>query len=168
MTKIERALISVSDKTGVLEFAQALAGFGVEILSTGGTSKLLRDAGVPVIDVSDYTGFPEMLDGRVKTLHPKVHGGILGRRDLPEHVATMHFRVQGFYPAIQHLRKTGVVGYVDYRHAGIAQQLGGAAGGKDFDTKACQCLSKFKHAGFVRNADQRTFDLGHGFLPPSK
>ena len=89
MTKIERALISVSDKTGVLEFARALAGFGVEILSTGGTSKLLRDAGVPVIDVSDYTGFPEMLDGRVKTLHPKVHGGILGRRDLPEHVATM-------------------------------------------------------------------------------
>ncbi|MDC7698889.1 bifunctional phosphoribosylaminoimidazolecarboxamide formyltransferase/IMP cyclohydrolase [Vogesella indigofera] len=89
MTKIERALISVSDKTGVLAFAQALAGFGVEILSTGGTSKLLRDAGVPVIDVSDYTGFPEMLDGRVKTLHPKVHGGILGRRDLPEHVATM-------------------------------------------------------------------------------
>uniref|UniRef100_A0A4W5LSA7 Bifunctional purine biosynthesis protein ATIC n=1 Tax=Hucho hucho TaxID=62062 RepID=A0A4W5LSA7_9TELE len=89
ISTIERALISVSDKTGVLEFAQALAGFGVEILSTGGTSKLLRDAGVPVIDVSDYTGFPEMLDGRVKTLHPKVHGGILGRRDLPEHVATM-------------------------------------------------------------------------------
>jgi phosphoribosylaminoimidazolecarboxamide formyltransferase/IMP cyclohydrolase len=89
MIKIQRALISVSDKTGVLEFAQALAGFGVEILSTGGTAKLLADAGLKVIEVADYTGFPEMLDGRVKTLHPKIHGGILGRRDLPEHVSTM-------------------------------------------------------------------------------
>lgn len=89
MTKIERALISVSDKTGVIEFAQALAKLGVHILSTGGTAKLLADAGVAVTEVSDYTGFPEMLDGRVKTLHPKVHGGILGRRDLPEHVAKM-------------------------------------------------------------------------------
>ncbi|MBV1775442.1 bifunctional phosphoribosylaminoimidazolecarboxamide formyltransferase/IMP cyclohydrolase [Burkholderiaceae bacterium DAT-1] len=89
MVKIQRALISVSDKTGVLEFAQALAGFGVEILSTGGTAKLLADAGLKVIEVADYTGFPEMLDGRVKTLHPKIHGGILGRRDLPEHVSTM-------------------------------------------------------------------------------
>jgi phosphoribosylaminoimidazolecarboxamide formyltransferase/IMP cyclohydrolase len=89
MSKIERALISVSDKTGVLEFAQGLAAQGVQLLSTGGTAKLLADAGVPVTEVSDYTGFPEMLDGRVKTLHPKVHGGILGRRDLPEHVAKM-------------------------------------------------------------------------------
>ena len=89
MTKIERALISVSDKTGVIEFAEALSGMGVQILSTGGTAKLLADAGVAVTEVSDYTGFPEMLDGRVKTLHPKVHGGILGRRDLPEHVAKM-------------------------------------------------------------------------------
>ncbi len=88
-TKIQRALISVSDKTGVLAFAQALAGFGVEILSTGGTAKLLADNGVKVIEVADYTGFPEMLDGRVKTLHPKIHGGVLGRRDLPEHVAAM-------------------------------------------------------------------------------
>ena len=89
MTKIERALISVSDKTGIVEFAQALAAQKVEILSTGGTAQLLRDAGVPVTEVSDYTGFPEMLDGRVKTLHPKVHGGILGRRDLTEHVEQM-------------------------------------------------------------------------------
>ncbi|KUM04770.1 bifunctional phosphoribosylaminoimidazolecarboxamide formyltransferase/IMP cyclohydrolase [Chromobacterium subtsugae] len=89
MTKIERALISVSDKSGVLEFARELASLGVHILSTGGTAKLLLDAGLPVTEVSDYTGFPEMLDGRVKTLHPKVHGGILGRRDLPEHVSTM-------------------------------------------------------------------------------
>ncbi|MDQ5887939.1 MAG: phosphoribosylaminoimidazolecarboxamide formyltransferase / cyclohydrolase [Pseudomonadota bacterium] len=88
-TKIQRALISVSDKTGVLAFAQALASFGVEILSTGGTAKLLADNGVKVIEVADYTGFPEMLDGRVKTLHPRIHGGVLGRRDLPDHVAAM-------------------------------------------------------------------------------
>ena len=89
MAIIKRALISVSDKTGIIEFAQALHNLGVEILSTGGTAKLFRDNQIPVIEVSDYTGFPEMLDGRVKTLHPKVHGGILGRRDLPEHVSTM-------------------------------------------------------------------------------
>ena len=86
---IKQALISVSDKTGVLEFAQGLAAQGVKLLSTGGTAKMLRDAGLTVTEIGDYTGFPEMLDGRVKTLHPKVHGGILARRDLPEHVATM-------------------------------------------------------------------------------
>jgi phosphoribosylaminoimidazolecarboxamide formyltransferase/IMP cyclohydrolase len=89
MSVIKRALISVSEKQGVLELAQALHRFGVEILSTGGTAKLLRDHQIPVLEVSDYTGFPEMLDGRVKTLHPKVHGGILGRRDLPAHVEAM-------------------------------------------------------------------------------
>ncbi|HWV19246.1 MAG TPA: bifunctional phosphoribosylaminoimidazolecarboxamide formyltransferase/IMP cyclohydrolase [Rhodocyclaceae bacterium] len=88
-TKVSQALLSVSDKTGVLEFARALAALNVNLLSTGGTAKLLRDAGLAVTDVSDYTGFPEMLDGRVKTLHPKVHGGILGRRDLQEHTDTM-------------------------------------------------------------------------------
>ena len=86
---IKQALISVSDKTGVLEFAQGLAAQGVKLLSTGGTAKMLRDAGLTVTEIGDYTGFPEMLDGRVKTLHPKVHGGILARRDLPEHLATV-------------------------------------------------------------------------------
>ncbi|NHZ36231.1 bifunctional phosphoribosylaminoimidazolecarboxamide formyltransferase/IMP cyclohydrolase [Massilia rubra] len=86
---IKQALISVSDKTGVLDFARALSALGVGILSTGGTAKLLADNGVPVTEVADYTGFPEMLDGRVKTLHPKVHGGILARRDFPEHVAKL-------------------------------------------------------------------------------
>ncbi|MDF3036490.1 MAG: purH [Paucimonas sp.] len=86
---IKQALISVSDKAGVLDFAKALAAMGVNILSTGGTAKLLADNGVKVTEVADYTGFPEMLDGRVKTLHPKVHGGILARRDLPEHVAAL-------------------------------------------------------------------------------
>lgn len=89
MAKITRALISLSDKTGIVEFARELAGYGVEILSTGGTAKLLRDSGLAVKDVSEFTGFPEMLDGRVKTLHPKVHGGLLGMRGNPEHVATM-------------------------------------------------------------------------------
>jgi len=86
---IKQALISVSDKRGVLEFAQGLAAQGVNLLSTGGTAKMLRDAGLTVTEIGDYTGFPEMLDGRVKTLHPKVHGGILARRDLPEHLATI-------------------------------------------------------------------------------
>jgi len=89
MAAIKRALISVSDKAGVLELAQELNGFGVELLSTGGTAKMIRDAGIPVMDVSDYTGFPEMMDGRVKTLHPKVHGALLGLRDNPEHIEAM-------------------------------------------------------------------------------
>ncbi len=85
MAAITRALLSVTDKSGLAEFGRFLAEQGVEILSTGGTAKMLREKGVPVVEVSDYTGFPEMLDGRVKTLHPKIHGGILGRRDLDSH-----------------------------------------------------------------------------------
>ncbi len=84
---IRRALLSVSDKMGIAEFAQGLVDQGVEILSTGGTAKAIRDAGIEVTDVSEYTGFPEMMDGRVKTLHPKVHGGLLALRDNPEHMA---------------------------------------------------------------------------------
>ena len=87
--KVTQALISVSDKRGAVDFARGLAQLGIKLLSTGGTAKLLRDAGLDVTDVSDYTGFPEMLDGRVKTLHPKVHGGILGIRGNAEHAATM-------------------------------------------------------------------------------
>ncbi len=86
MIKVKRALISVSDKTGLAPFAQALGRLGVEIISTGGTAKFLRALKIPVIEVSDYTGFPEMLDGRVKTLHPKIHGGLLAVRDNPEHL----------------------------------------------------------------------------------
>jgi phosphoribosylaminoimidazolecarboxamide formyltransferase / IMP cyclohydrolase len=84
---IRRALLSVSDKTGLIEFGKALAGFGIEILSTGGTYKALKDAGVAVKEVAEHTGFPEMMDGRVKTLHPTIHGGILALRDEPEHKA---------------------------------------------------------------------------------
>jgi phosphoribosylaminoimidazolecarboxamide formyltransferase/IMP cyclohydrolase len=89
MRKIERAIISVTDKTGVVDFAKALSEFGVQILSTGGTARVMREGEVPVTDISEYTGFPEMLDGRVKTLHPKVHGGLLGLRDNPDHVRVM-------------------------------------------------------------------------------
>ncbi len=84
--KIKRALISVSDKSGVVELARALEGFGVEILSTGGTARHLADSGVTIRSVDQFTGHPEMLDGRVKTLHPKVHGALLARRDLEDHM----------------------------------------------------------------------------------
>ncbi|UXD86669.1 bifunctional phosphoribosylaminoimidazolecarboxamide formyltransferase/IMP cyclohydrolase [Thalassolituus hydrocarboniclasticus] len=90
ITPVRRALISVSDKTGIVEFAQALQAAGVEILSTGGTYKLLIDHQIPAVEVSDYTGFPEMMDGRVKTLHPKIHGGVLGRRGQDDDVMTEH------------------------------------------------------------------------------
>jgi len=86
---VRRALLSVSDKTGIVEFARALVAHGAEILSTGGTAQAIRAAGIPVKDVSEHSGFPEILDGRVKTLVPQVHGGLLGRRDLPEHLAQM-------------------------------------------------------------------------------
>ena len=89
MLKIQRALLSVSDKTGLVTFAQTLAKAGVELISTGGTAKALREHGIPVIDLSSYTGFPEMLDGRVKTLHPKVHGGLLFVRSNPKHEAAV-------------------------------------------------------------------------------
>src|ERR1051326_4385170 len=85
---IRRALISVSDKSGLADFAKFLAGKGVEILSTGGSAEALRKAGIAVIDVSAHTGFPEIMDGRVKTLHPLIHGGILARRDSEEHLAS--------------------------------------------------------------------------------
>ena len=96
MKKIERALISVYDKTNLLEIATAFAQRGVEILSTGGTARHLRDAGIDILDVSDYTGFPEMLDGRVKTLHPKIHGGLLAERDNAEH--SVQTEAQGITP----------------------------------------------------------------------
>ncbi len=110
---IKQALISVSDKTGVLEFARALAAMNVQLLSTGGTAKLLADNGLQVTEVADYTGFPEMLDGRVKTLHPKIHGGILARRDFPAHrdalaqhaIPTIDMVVVNLYPFQQTVAK---------------------------------------------------------------
>src|SRR3954451_3799423 len=109
------ALISVSDKTGILEFAQALHALGIKLLSTGGTAKMLSDAGLPVTEVAELTGFPEMLDGRVKTLHPMVHGGLLARRDRPEHLAalkahgieTIDLLVVNLYPFEATVAKSG-------------------------------------------------------------
>ena len=118
--KVSRALISVSDKTDLVEFSRGLAALGVQILSTGGTAKLLEKEGVRVTEVSAHTGFPEMLDGRVKTLHPKIHGGILARRDSREHLA-----------AIEHFRKAGMCRHLRDAHAFLFEQPGGAAGGKD-------------------------------------
>ena len=92
---IRRALLSVSDKAGLVELGQALSQRGVELVSTGGTAKALRDAGLAVMDISELTGFPEMMDGRVKTLHPKVHGGLLAVRDNPEHAAAMEAHAIG-------------------------------------------------------------------------
>src|SRR2546423_13890136 len=89
LRNIRCALISVSDKTGIVDFARELKGFGVEIISTGGTAKALREAGIEVRDVSDVTGFPEMMDGRIKTLHPKIHGALLALRDNDDHLAAM-------------------------------------------------------------------------------
>jgi len=113
---IKRALISVSDKTGIVEFARELSSLGLEILSTGGTAKTLRDAGVPVIEVSDYTGFPEMLDGRLKTLHPKIHGGLLSRRSNPKDmedikkygISTIDLVVVNLYPFEKTISKPNV------------------------------------------------------------
>lgn len=110
---IQRALLSVSDKSGLVEFAKFLSGRGVELISTGGTAKALRDAGVKVMELSDYTGFPEMMDGRVKTLHPKVHGGLLQRRDLEAHreqakkhgIPTIDLVVVNLYPFEQTVAK---------------------------------------------------------------
>src|SRR6185369_15622509 len=116
LRKIRRALISVSDKTGVADFAKTLADLGVEIISTGGTAKALRDSGLKVIDVSDVTGFPEMMDGRVKTLHPKIHGAFLALRDNDEHLASMKEHeiepidmvVVNLYPFEETIAKEGV------------------------------------------------------------
>lgn len=109
------ALLSVSDKAGIVDLAQALHALGVRLISTGGTAKLLADQGLPVTEVAEVTGFPEMLDGRVKTLHPKIHGGLLGRRDLPEHMAALHrhaittidILVVNLYPFEQTVAKAG-------------------------------------------------------------
>ena len=113
---IRRALISVSDKTGIVDFARELTRFNVEIISTGGTAKALRDAGITVRDISDITGFPEMMDGRVKTLHPRVHGGLLAIRDNAEHVAAMQEHgiepidlvVVNLYPFAETIKREGV------------------------------------------------------------
>lgn len=129
MLKIKRALISVSDKTGIVDFARCLASMGVEIISTGGTAKTLKDAGIDSIEISDYTGFQEMLDGRVKTLHPKIHAGLLARRDCSEHMRVLEEHhiglidmvVVNLYPFEKTVQKKDV----DLKHAIENIDIGG-------------------------------------------
>src|SRR4030042_871212 len=116
MALIKKAIISVSNKEGIVEFAKALGSLGIEILSTGGTAKALREAGISVTEVSEYTGFPEMLDGRVKTLHPKIHGGLLSRRDnlrdmeeiKEQGIDTIDMVVVNLYPFEETISRQGV------------------------------------------------------------
>ncbi|MGA0290176.1 MAG: bifunctional phosphoribosylaminoimidazolecarboxamide formyltransferase/IMP cyclohydrolase, partial [Pseudohongiellaceae bacterium] len=113
---VRRALISVSDKTGIAEFAQSLHALNIEILSTGGTYRLLKESGIPAVEISDYTGFPEMMDGRVKTLHPKVHGGLLCLRDNDHHrkaaeehgIGMIDLVVVNLYPFEETVARAGV------------------------------------------------------------
>ncbi len=160
------ALISVSDKTGIVEFAQALHALGIKLLSTGGTAKLLADQGLPVTEVAELTGFPEMLDGRVKTLHPKVHGGLLARRDLPEHMAaikahgidTIDLLVVNLYPFESTVAKTGctledAIENIDI--GGPAMVRSAAKNWKDVAvltdaTQYAQVLAELKDGGLTR------------------
>jgi phosphoribosylaminoimidazolecarboxamide formyltransferase/IMP cyclohydrolase len=103
-SKVQRAILSVTDKTGLVDFARALSALGIELVSTGGTAKLLRDSDIPVKDISELTGFPEILDGRVKTLHPKVHGGILHRRESPTHAAADRLGLAMLFTGVRHFR----------------------------------------------------------------
>jgi len=162
------ALISVSDKTGILEFAQALHALNVRLLSTGGTAKLLADAGLPVTEVAEHTGFPEMLDGRVKTLHPKIHGGLLARRDLPEHMAaikqhgisTIDMLVVNLYPFEATVAKPGctlddAIENIDI--GGPAMVRSAAKNWKDVTvltdaSQYAQVLSELKSAGKTSDA----------------
>ena len=141
-----RALLSVSDKTGLVAFAEGLVGAGFEILSTGGTAGSLREAGITVTDVSDVTGFPEIMDGRVKTLHPKIHGGLLARRDNDDHLAAMtdqdiagiDLLAVNLYPFEDQLAKTGdFATLVEYIDIGGPAMLRAAAKNHDFVTVVC-------------------------------
>jgi phosphoribosylaminoimidazolecarboxamide formyltransferase/IMP cyclohydrolase len=143
LRRIRRALISVSDKAGIVDFARELARFEVEIISTGGTAKALRDAGLNVRDISEITGFPEMMDGRVKTLHPRVHGGLLALRDNEEHVAAMKQHeiqpidlvVVNLYPFAETIAREGVTRDRTDRHRRTGDD---SFGGKE-RTRRCGC-----------------------------
>src|SRR5438105_1462259 len=142
---IRRALLSVSDKTGLVEFARELhAKYGVELIATGGTKKALADAGLPVKDVSELTGFPEILDGRVKTLHPAIYAGLLAKRDKPEHLATLaehklpeiDLVVCNLYPFEQTVAKPGVTEAEAIENIDIGGPCIVRAAAKNFETVA--------------------------------
>lgn len=153
MSKIKRVLISVSDKTGIIEFAKELSKYNIEILSTGGTSKTLKDAGINVIDVSEHTQFPEIMNGRVKTLHPLIHGGILADRDNPEHLDAM---------------LKNHIGQIDMVVVNLYPFVNTVKSGADFDTcienidiggpsMVRSCAKNHKHTTIVTNPSQ--YDL---------
>ena len=168
MFKIERALISVSDKSGLLDLGRALDDLGVEILSTGGTAKALSEAGITVREVADYTGSPEILDGRVKTLHPKIHAGLLFRRDLPDHAEQMAARGYGsidllvvnLYPFEATIAKPGV----SFEEAIENIDIGGPtllrAAAKNFAavTAVCDSADYPKIIGELRNSGQTSLE----------
>ena len=168
---VQRALISVFDKTGIVEFAKRLVALKIEILSTGGTAKLLREAGVSVRDVSDFTGWPEMLGGRVKTLHPKVHGGLLFRRrnaedrkQAAEHgIAPIDLVVVNLYPFEATATKAGLTAeeLIENIDIGGPTMLRSAA--KNFDLQHGEPLRKFHDSRLVKHADQRALHR-HRFL----
>ena len=169
MPKIERALLSVSDKSGLVPFAKVLADAGVELVSTGGTAKALRAEGLSVIELSDYTGFPEMLDGRVKTLHPKVHGGLLHLRDNPEHVATaqkhsippIDLVVVNLYPFEQTVAKPGVSLHeaIENIDIGGPSMLRSAAKNHEFVTVVVDPADYERVADLVRRDGNTTLEL---------
>jgi phosphoribosylaminoimidazolecarboxamide formyltransferase/IMP cyclohydrolase len=158
LRKIRRALISVSDKTGIVDFARALTEFNVEIISTGGTAKTLRASGIQVTDISDITGFPEMMDGRVKTLHPRVHGGLLALRDNPDHLAAMaehdikpiDLVVVNLYPFAETIRREGVT-----REEAIEQiDIGGPAMIRSAAKNACDVAVVVSSSNYDRIIDE--------------
>ncbi len=113
MAKIKKALLSVSDKTGIVEFARELETYNIQFISTGGTARILRSEGLEILDVADYTGYPEMMGGRVKTLHPKIHGGLLGIRSNPEHLHDMNeYNIEGIDMIVVNVKpvENGMIG----------------------------------------------------------
>ena len=169
MVKIQRALLSVFDKTGLIPFAQILAQAGVELISTGGTAKVLREAGIKVTDLSAYTGFPEMLDGRVKTLHPKIHGGLLYVRENPEHQAAVQQHgiqpidlvVVNLYPFEQTVAKPGVTlsEAIENIDIGGPSMLRSAAKNHDSVTVVVDPLDYAEVADQIRSAGNTRLEL---------
>lgn len=165
---IRRALLSVSDKTGLEEFASKLTGAGIELLSTGGTARSLREAGIAVTDVAAVTGFPEIMDGRVKTLHPKIHGGLLARRDNDDHLAAMQSEsiegidllVVNLYPFEETLlRTTDRVTLIEKIDIGGPAMLRAAAKNHEFVTVACDPADYHKIATQIAEAGDTSLEL---------
>ena len=163
LRRVSRALISVSDKSGLVEFARALAAEGVELVSTGGTRKALADAGLSVLEVSEVTGFPEMMDGRVKTLHPKIHGGLLAIRDNADHAAAMDLRMQRLHPAVHHFGEAGHLGDVADANARFRQRLAGASGRDELDSLRRQRTRELDEARLVGNGNEGASDAAEAF-----